>query len=201
MNRISHERLWKLYRSVSPGSSWNRCQTTRVDRGELTIPERLLNIIRGVAVGRADSLQVDLRELLTAVRSYFDMDVAFISHFEGNMRYIELLELGPGAETLALQEGDAGPREWSFCQRVADGRMPRLIVDAQTHPSSSGLSATRDIGIGTHMSVPIWDEGDTYGMLCCFSTKVNQTISDRDIKVMELLGTLVDQQYARLRII
>lgn len=184
---------------LSPGSSWNKRRTTRVDRGELTIPERLLNIIRGVAVGRSDSLQVDLRELLTAVRSYFDMDVAFISHFEGNMRYIELLELGPGAETLALQEGDAGPREWSFCQRVADGRMPRLIVDAQTHPSSSGLSATRDIGIGTHMSVPIWDEGDTYGMLCCFSTKVNQTISDRDIKVMELLGTLVGQRIARAR--
>lgn len=118
---------------------------------------------------------------------------------DSNTRRIELLELAPEAETLALQEGDAGPREWSFCQRVADGRMPRLIADAQTHPSSSGLSATRDIGIGTHMSVPIWDEGDTYGMLCCFSTEVNPTISDRDIKVLELLGTLVGQRIARAR--
>jgi hypothetical protein len=120
----------------------------RINRGEPTLPERLLNIISGVAQGRSDTLQVDLRDLLTAVRSYFDMDVAFISHFEDSMRYIELLDLGPGAQTLALQEGDAGLRELSFCQRVLDGRMPRLVVDAQTHPASSSLIATREIGIG-----------------------------------------------------
>jgi EAL domain-containing protein (putative c-di-GMP-specific phosphodiesterase class I) len=36
-------------------------------------------------------------------------------------------------------------------------------------------------------------------MLCCFSLEANPTISERDIKVLELLGTLVGQRIARLR--
>ena len=163
------------------------------------MPKRLINIVRSVATGNSDTLDVDLRNLLAALRSYYEMDAAFISHFQDDKRYIELIDLGPAAEAIALQEGDSGPREWSFCQRVADRRMPSLIVDAQTHPSSSDLPITQDTGIGTHMSVPIWDEGDTYGMLCCFSLQVNRTISERDIKVLDLLASLVGQRIARAR--
>lgn len=127
-------------------------------------------------------------EVLRLLREHLKMDVVFVSEFVDGQRVFKRVDAGPDAQVIA--EGDSSPLEESFCQRVVDGRLPRLVRDLPKEPSYASLPPT-DIPIGAHLSTPIvLDDGSVYGTLCCFSFAPNQALTDRDLRKLEMSAQL-----------
>lgn len=128
-------------------------------------------------------------QVLRTVRKHLGMDVAFIAHFRQTDRVFEHVD----ADGIApIQQGQAIPLEDGYCLKIVRGELPQLIPDTSAVPAAMELPATRAIPIGAHLSVPIeLSSGEIYGTLCCFSRVPNQTLGERDLRMMRALAEVV----------
>ena len=127
-------------------------------------------------------------EVLRMIREHLKMDVVFVSEFVDGQRVFRRVDTSPTARVIEV--GQSSPLEQSFCQRVVDGRLPRLVRDLAQEPSLPELPPT-DFPIGAHLSTPIvLNDGRVYGTLCCFSFAPNQALTERDLKKLELSAQL-----------
>ena len=95
--------------------------------------------------------------------------------------------------------GGSDPLSDSYCQRVVDGRLPQLIPDTSKLPEAVALPITAIFGIGSYISVPIrFSDGRLYGTFCCFSSKPDGTLNERDLDTLRLFadfaGRLLETQ-------
>lgn len=141
----------------------------------------------------ADEIVLDA---LRAIRSHLGMDVAFVSEFaEGRrrFRYVDAVR-----EQTHVRVGQSDPLEGSYCQRVVDGRLPEIIPDAQALPETLALPATREANVRAHISVPIrLSDGRIYGTFCCFSTRPDPSLGERDRALMRMFADFAAQQIER----
>ena len=89
--------------------------------------------------------QVDrsVREVLKLMREHLAMDVAFASRFLGGRRILWRVEaIDPFWQDA---EGSSDALERSFCQRVVDGRLPRLVTDVRRLPSFAAPSMSASL--------------------------------------------------------
>lgn len=143
-----------------------------------------------------DNSTATLRYMLGAIRAHLDMDVAFISEFRRGQRVFRFVD--SKGESTPIHVGDADPLEDSYCQRVVDGRLPKLIPDASQNPEAMTLKATMEVPVGTHLSVPIHlDDGYLYGTLCCFSYEPNPALREREIALLQLLSEFAGKELSR----
>src|ERR1700761_1441163 len=103
--------------------------------------ERLLNDSQLV---RPDGVEA----ILKSVRKHMGMDVAFVAEFGEQDRLIRHMDAGPKSP---IAQGDRISLEVGYCQRVVDGRLPELIVDAGSLPAAAALPETHAIPIGSHL--------------------------------------------------
>ena len=135
-------------------------------------------------------------DALCAIRLHLDMEVAFVSEFVNDSRCFRYVD--SALENSPIAVGDSGPLDQSYCQRVVDGRLPEVIQDASLLPAALELPATTLIPVGAHLSVPIrLSDGQIYGTFCCFSTRPNFTLGDRDLATMRLFADFTARQIAR----
>lgn len=128
-----------------------------------------------------------LQETLQSVRNLLGMQVAFVSEFADGRRVFRYVDAEPGS--IELPVGGSDPLEESYCQRVVDGRLPELIRDARKLPEALALPVTEALPVGAHLSVPIvFSDGRVYGTFCCFSTRPDESLNDRDIRTMRLFA-------------
>ena len=156
-----------------------------------------------VATADESDLQIDrsVNEVLRLVRDHLQMDVAFVSHFEGGRRVFRHIVQDETNPLLAV--GASDPLEESFCQRVIDGRLAALVHDVAKLPDFGELPAN-DFRIGAHMSTPIILRGGAiYGTLCCFSLAPNEDLAQRDLgrlrMAAEMTARLIDKANLRGR--
>ncbi len=144
----------------------------------------------------ADSPEQELQGLLRTIRTHLDMDVAFVSEFTEGRRYFRNVDASrPDAP---VRVGGSDPIEQSYCQRVVDGRLPQLIQDAQRLPAARELPVTAALPVGAHLSVPlVLRDGRTYGTLCCFSSAANESLNERDLKMMRVFAEMATAQIDR----
>ncbi|WP_310586338.1 sensor domain-containing phosphodiesterase [Stutzerimonas frequens] len=100
---------------------------------------------------------------------------------------------------LSIRNSVSNPLEESYCQRVVDGRLPKLINDATQLPAALELPVTRELPVGAHLSVPIrFSDGGVYGAFCCFSTQPDGSLNERDLNTLRLFaafaGRLLETQ-------
>ncbi|MEO8153166.1 MAG: GAF domain-containing protein [Rhizobacter sp.] len=150
-------------------------------------------LVSELLVATADSADaaIDLAvpEVLHLLREKMKMDVVFVSEFIDGQRVFRFVDRAADAPPLAA--GDGSPLETSYCQRVVDGRLPELVIDAAALPASAGLPAT-PFRVGAHLSTPIvMRDGQTYGTLCCFSTAANPHLRQRDLDTLRMCAQLV----------
>lgn len=136
--------------------------------------------------GRATEV---LTKLLHAVRTHFGMEAAFVSRFENGRRYFKVVDSVGGK--CALPVGGSDPLGDSYCQRVADGRLPELIKNAQELPAAQDLDATHEFPVGAHLSIPLrMSDGELYGTFCCFSRRPDYTLTPRDLELMRIFADI-----------
>jgi hypothetical protein len=69
------------------------------------------------------------------------MDVAFISELRDGRRVFRYVDAA--RENASVQIGASDPIEDTYCQRVIDGRLPEVILDAAEVSAASALPFTR----------------------------------------------------------
>ena len=139
-----------------------------------------------------DASQRLLAEVLSVVRVHLGMEVAFIGRVVDGRRTFTLVDADECFRP--FEAGMSDPVEDTYCGRVLDGRLPRLVVDAALEPAVADLSLTTDLPVGSHLSVPVLTaEGELYGTLCCFSRKVDPGLSEHDLSVLLMFADIVSK--------
>jgi len=127
-------------------------------------------------------------EVLRLLREHLKMDVIFVSEFAEGRRVFRRVDTRPDAKV--IEAGQSSPLEASFCQRVIDGRLPRMVHDVASLATFDELPPT-DFPIGAHLSTPIvLSDGRVYGTLCCFSFAPNAELTQRELRKLELSAQL-----------
>lgn len=138
-----------------------------------------------------------IQRTLRVIREHLGLDVAFVSQFVDGQRVFRYLDAGPDDAGVEVGHGD--PLEESYCHHVVRGSLPRFLSDPSEHPVSAALPVTSEVGVGTHLSVPIrFSDGRTYGTFCCFGLGVHDELDDRHADVLELLAELVSEHLEEL---
>ena len=132
-------------------------------------------------------------ERLSPVREVLEMDVAFVSEFAGDRFIFRILE--GDAESFGWQEGDGLPLDESYCKRVLDGRVNRVVPDAKGEDATKDLWVTSEADIGSYVAVPlVLSDGRLYGTLCCVSHTPDPWLRERDLGLMERVARQLIEQ-------
>lgn len=131
-----------------------------------------------------------------ALRQHLGQEVAFVSEFAGGRRHFRHVD--SALTDPPIRVGASDPLDRTYCHRVVNGQLPRLIRNAEALPAAAQLSAAAGLTIGAHLSVPIeLSSGEVYGTLCCFSLRADGSLSDRDLDLMQLFARFMAQQIER----
>lgn len=136
---------------------------------------------------------IGVEKALHAVRSHLGMDVAFVSEFVDNRRYFRHVD----SETTRspIKAGDTIPLDEGYCKKIVDGKLPELIPDTAAVPEAMAIPATREIPIGSHLSVPLkLADGRVYGTFCCFGFQPDVSLNERDLHTMKAFAELIAYQ-------
>lgn len=129
--------------------------------------------------------------ILKAVRLHLGMDVAFISEVFDGKRLFRHVDADGAAP---IRVGGSDPLYNGYCGYVLDGRLPKLIPDTAKVALAMEIPATSQLPVGAHLSVPIrLSSGLVYGTFCCFSFAPDQSLNERDLRVMEAFAAIAAQ--------
>src|SRR4051812_11397826 len=87
----------------------------------------MLNFLVEDKTPKAVPLDQILTRALRALRTHLAMDVAYVSELRDGRRIFRYVDAAPGVTGVEI--GGSSAAESSFCQRVADLRLPELIPD------------------------------------------------------------------------
>ena len=125
----------------------------------------------------------DIEHALSTVREVLEMDVAFVSRFDGDRLVFRAIE--GDAESFGWREGQSFPLDDSYCRRVLDGRVPDAVPDARREEATRDLRVTTEADIGSYAAVPlVLPDGRPFGTLCCVSHAPNPRLRERDLGLM-----------------
>lgn len=134
-----------------------------------------------------------LNQILRSVRSHLGMEVGFVSEFKDGCRVFRYVEHAEGKT--CLEVGGSDPLEDSYCHWIVKGRLPQLIRDPADHPFTAKFPATKSLPVGAHLSVPVYlRNGKVYGTFCCFSSRPDPSLTDRDLAIMRAFADVIGEQ-------
>jgi GAF domain-containing protein len=126
----------------------------------------------------------DIERMLREVREALQMDVAFVSEFAGDELVFRALE--GDAESFGWREGGSFPLDESYCKRVLEGRVPRVVPDAKREEATRDLRVTSEADMGSYCAVAlVLSDGRLYGTLCCVSHEPDPWLRGRDLELMD----------------
>lgn len=134
----------------------------------------------------------NIQRALHMIRRHLGMDVAFVSEFIGDWRYMHYVDSLRGSpvaigDKIALQDG--------YCRKIVEGRLPELIVDTADVPEAMAMPDTLAIPIGAHISVPIrLAGGELFGTFCCFNFVPRPDLRGRDLDALRKVADEVAKQ-------
>ena len=159
------------------------------------------------AVATADAAKPSLYEplsfLLAQVRQLLSMDVAFVSRFMDRKRLFEVVSI-EGDAIAGLAAGDSDPLLDTYCQRIVDGRLPRVIRDTAQYEDASLLAVTQTLQIKAYLSAPVLlKNGTVFGTVCCISHKARLDLREADAAALQAVADAVarsvDSRLEKLR--
>lgn len=133
-----------------------------------------------------------------------------IAREQTGMQLVYLAEFRAGRQVLRQVDGDGRPfgfhvghqtpLEASFCQRVVDGRLPRVVRDAASHPITRDLPGATRAGVRGYLAAPVRLPPDErlYGTLCCVDARPRPELDEPDEDLLEHLARLVGAHMAAL---
>ncbi|MDB5880035.1 MAG: diguanylate phosphodiesterase [Variovorax sp.] len=147
----------------------------------------------------ADGTNRTLNEILRSMRKLLEMDIAFVTAFEGDQVVVRHVENSTESADI-LEVGQSSAFEQTYCKRVVDGRFPNAIPDTSKLQEAHELPATAAVKIGAYISVPVvLRNGDVYGTLCCISHTPRSALGNRQIDALRKVAEMVSVELERQR--
>jgi EAL domain-containing protein (putative c-di-GMP-specific phosphodiesterase class I) len=139
--------------------------------------------------GLVNSKGVDkVDRILDLVRRHLQMDVSYVSEFTGSKQTYRGVDGDADSFRIALGQGPELSK--TYCQRMVQGQIPRVVPDSQADPRVRELSST----IGAYIGVPLLlSDGTMYGTFCCLSQKA-EAIDERDVQFMSMLAEVLVEE-------
>lgn len=131
------------------------------------------------------------QRILAIAREESGTDVAWISRFaDGEQQILATSDHRDGFE---VQTGFAAAYDGSYCARVLDGSLQKVVRDAQSDPLASRLPVTDELGIGGYVGVPVrFPDGRLFGMLCCISR--GRLAAEPPMRLLEALAQAAGEE-------
>jgi GAF domain-containing protein len=138
-----------------------------------------------------------LHGVLRLLREKMKMDVVFVAEFTNGRRVFRHVSQNAGSEV--LKPGDSDPLEQTWCQRVVDQRLPRVVIDAEAY-IRRGEAPRMRFPIGSYLAMPlVLGDGTVYGTLCCFSFAKSPYAKDFDLKQLRYAAQVASRQIDQAR--
>jgi len=156
--------------------------------------EDLSTLAIATADARDSAVDQAVQDLLALVRDHLGMDVVFVSEFVDGFRVMRQGCAGQVPAPLRdalMRRREPRPLEETLCQRLMDGRLPRVINNL---PALKAGLALPDQGfpIGSYLGVPVSrSDGSLYGALCCLTLQPNSGFGDLELKRLQMAARLV----------
>lgn len=136
--------------------------------------------------GRAH-LERSIGMLLRVVREQLKLEVVFVGEFVDGERMFR--HISARAQEPVIQVGQSHPLDKTICQRIVEGRMPRLIGNVAQERTRYALPEYYEV-LGGHIGVPVrFDDGSLYGVLCGFSFTACDHLDERDVRRLEMAAS------------
>ncbi len=128
--------------------------------------------------------------------------VVELAHCHLGLDVVFLVELGFASQVYRAIAGDASSFEMagddgqlndaSYCRLLVAGEIPNLIHDAAADERLAELPITPRARIGSFIGVPVClSDGTSYGALCGLSHAPDNTLDERDVRFLSMLGELI----------
>lgn len=145
---------------------------------------------------RATAEDPSVEGILEAVREFLDMEVAFTTRLSEQHLLFTTIE-GDG-DSFGFYEGRRMSLAHTYCQRVLEGRLPRLMPEVRNDPRASRLAVTAEADVGAFVSIPLrLADGSVHGTLCAASHEARPALGYRDLQFLEVFARLVADQIER----
>ncbi|MDT0682682.1 GAF domain-containing protein [Roseicyclus sp. F158] len=134
---------------------------------------------------------------LETVRSYYDMDVAYLSEFVDGTCVMRAVSVASDATNLRV--GDWRPFEEAYCRQVYEEKIPAIVLDTSKCLKARELDVTRLLPIGSHVGVPVrLENDDVYGMLCCLGHKPTDMDHLVDLSILHTISEFIAEQVGQM---
>ena len=131
---------------------------------------------------------------LQMIRTHLGMDVAFISEFMGDWRYLHYVDVRR-PDRAPISVGDQISLQDGYCQHIVQGKLPELIIDTSEIPEAMAIPDTLAMPISAHMSVPLrLADGSVFGTFCCFNFTARHDLRERDLESLRKIASEVAKQ-------
>lgn len=135
-------------------------------------------------VSLSSAVDESLGKMLSIIRRHLGMDVAFFSEFIDGQRVFKAVDQSDIALP-NIHVGDSDPLDETYCAKIAQGELSKVIHDCGSNDVTSKLAVTKNLNIGSYMGVPIeLSDGATYGTLCCYKRKADGALNQRDLNFL-----------------
>lgn len=146
--------------------------------------------------GEAATAEGTVARALQIIRAHLGMDVAYVSEFVDGRSVFREVD-APGHEAL-IKIGDSQSLDDVYCRDIVEGRLPQLMPDTAKEPRAAAMPITRAVPIGAHISVPlVLPDGRIYGMFCCLAFAADETLRDRDLRMLRAFADLAAFEISR----
>jgi GAF domain-containing protein len=160
-----------------------------MDPSEISV--RISEMLVATVESSDEMIDSAVSQVLRMLRNQLKMDVVFVSEFIDGQRVFKRVDAGDGVQ--AVRVGDSDPVEATYCQRVLDGRLPRIVRDVKALPADTDLPDL-EYQVGSYISTPITlENGQLYGVLCAYCSKPHPELTAKDLKNLQLAAQLASR--------
>jgi EAL domain-containing protein (putative c-di-GMP-specific phosphodiesterase class I) len=136
-----------------------------------------------------DKGQVGLDRIVDLAHRHLGLDLVYVAELNAD----ELLLRAVAGDTDSFNVPlDGGASDGTYSRLLVEGKIPAVIPDTAADERVANLPATKIVGIGAFIGVPLrLSEGTRYGTLCGIDHNPDPTLGQRDLRFMTMLGELI----------
>ena len=134
--------------------------------------------------------RVGLPRLVELAHRHLGLDLVYIAELKAG----KIVFRAVAGETVSfgIKLDSEFSADESYSTLLVAGRIPNVIADVSTDPLVADLLATRHVGIGAFIGVPLrLSDGSLYGTLCGIDHYPDPTLGERDARFMTMLAELI----------
>jgi EAL domain-containing protein (putative c-di-GMP-specific phosphodiesterase class I) len=134
--------------------------------------------------------QMGLDRIIDLAHRHLGLDLVYVAELTADQLIFRAVAGDPDSFHITLDRG--GPSDDTYSRLLVEGKIPAFIPDATADARVADLPATKIVGIGSFIGIPLrLSDGTLYGTLCGVDHNSDPTLTERDVRFMAMLGELI----------